>query len=207
MESRIRFIALWLCAICIVVFLLQVTLAGFTEIFLLTPEAFFQPWRFLTSIFLHGDISHLLFNMLALALFGSVLERMIGSRRFLLVFLVTGLLASLISVFFYDAALGASGAIFGVIGALIVLNPSLQVWLYFMPVPLWLAGIIWAGIDLIGIFVPSGTANLAHLSGLAFGLVFGFIYRSYRVRKENKGRIRVVIDEDHMRRWEDKHLR
>lgn len=208
MNERLRFYALWICAICIVVFLLQVIVSGFTEMFLLNSQAFYQPWRFVTAIFLHGDISHLLFNLLALALFGSVLERMIGSRRFLLVFFVTGILANLISVFFYNASLGASGAIFGVIGVLILLNPKLKVWIYFMPLPIWAAGIVWVIGDLIGIFVPNGIANLAHLSGIAFGIVFGIIFRKYRaVYPSNKGRIKVTIDEDYMRRWEDKHLR
>jgi len=90
-------------------------------------------WRFLTAVFLHGGVGHILFNGFALLLFGSILERFVGGRRFLIVFFVTGILANLISVNFYSSSLGASGAIFGVIGALVIVRPGLTVWAFGMP--------------------------------------------------------------------------
>ncbi len=105
-----------------ILFLTQLLISGFTELFLLNSSSYLQIWRFVTAIFLHGGLAHLLYNIFALALFGSMLERLIGSTRFLMVFFVTGVLANIVSVNFYDSSLGASGAIFGVIGALIVIG-------------------------------------------------------------------------------------
>lgn len=197
-----KFAALWLCAICIVMFIVQLTVGGFTESLLLNGESFVQPWRFVTSIFLHGSITHLLYNLFALGLFGSILERLIGTRRFLLLFFATGIGASLASVFFYDAALGASGAIFGVIGALIVIRPGLPVFVFGLPMPIFVAGIIWAAGDVIGVFLPSGVANLAHLSGLALGLVIGFFFR----QPPRQGPARLIINDRYMDDWEERYL-
>ncbi len=166
-----------MCFFLLIVFLIQWIFSSFTDLFLLDSSSFNQPWRFLTSIFLHGSFTHLLYNGFALALFGSILERLIGSKRFLLVFFITGILANLVSVNFYDNSLGASGAIFGIIGALIFVRPLMIVWAFGLPMPIFIAGILWAGGDLIGLFVPSNVANLAHLSGMFFGLVIGAFYR------------------------------
>ena len=176
-KNKFRFQALKLCFWIFLIFLVQTFVNGFTELFLLDSSLTLQFWRFFTSIFLHGDFAHLLYNLFALALFGSMLEKFIGSRKFLIVFFVTGILANIISVNFYDASLGASGAIFGIIGALIVVRPFMVVWAFGLPMPLILAGILWVVGDVIGIFVPSNVANLAHLSGIAFGLIFGGLYR------------------------------
>lgn len=176
-KRRFNFYALKFCGVMFLIFLIQLLVSGFTELFLLNASAYHQFWRFLTSIFLHGGLAHLLYNIFALALFGSMLERLIGSRRFLVIFFVSGLLANIISVNFYDSSLGASGAIFGVIGALVAIRPLMFIFAFGFPMPLFIAGIIWAAGDLIGLFVPSNVANLAHLSGMFFGLILGFIYR------------------------------
>ncbi len=159
------------------VFLVQFFVKGFTEFFLLDSDFILQFWRFFTAVFLHGNFTHLLYNVFALALFGSMLEKMIGSRRFLILFFITGILANIFSINFYDNSLGASGAIFGIIGALIIIRPLMIVWAFGLPMPIFLAGILWAIGDAIGIFVPSNVANLAHLSGMFFGLVFGILYK------------------------------
>lgn len=176
-RKRFRFYALKLCGIMFVIFLIQLFVSRFTDMFLLNSGAFTQIWRFVTAVFLHGGLAHLLYNVFALALFGSMLERMIGSRKFFIVFIVTGILANIVSVNFYDSSLGASGAIFGVIGALIVIRPLMFIFAFGFPMPLFVAGIIWVAIDLTGIFFPSNVANLAHLSGMFFGLILGFFYR------------------------------
>ena len=178
-KKRFRFYALKLCFWIFIVFLIQIFVNGLTELFLLDTDAISQFWRFFTAIFLHGDFGHLLYNVFALALFGSMLERLIGGRRFLVVFFVAGILANIVSVNFYDSSLGASGAIFGVIGALVLIRPFMVVWAFGLPMPLILAGILWAAGDVIGIFMPSNVANLAHLSGMFFGLIFGALYRKY----------------------------
>lgn len=203
---KFRFYAIWLSAICIIVFFLQLFISNFTEIFLLNNLSLIQPWRFVTAIFLHGGLGHLLYNLFALALFGSMLESLIGSRRLLLVFFVTGIFANLIAFNFYPASLGASGAIFGIIGTLILVRPLLVVWAFGLPMPIFVAGILWAIGDFVGLFVPSNVGNIAHLSGMGLGLILGFLYRRVlpKERKENSEKIK--LDENYMRRWEDAHL-
>ena len=192
-------------------FILQLVLSGFTDALVLNQRAFGEPWRFVTAIFLHGDFGHLLYNMFALLFFGGVLERLVGGKRFLLVYFVTGIGANLFSVFFYPSSLGASGAIFGVIGALVLIRPSLTVFAFGMPMPMFLAGILWGVGDVIGAVgyftgnPINNTGNLAHLSGMALGLLFGAVYRSWSQRREKK--VVYRFDEDSMQQWEDTWMR
>lgn len=210
-KGKFHFYAVKIVIACVVVFVLQSFVSGFTDMFVLDAGSWHQVWRFVTAMFLHGDLLHLVYNMFALLLFGSIVEGLIGGRRFLIVYFVTGIIANLIAVNFYSSSLGASGAIYGVIGALIVLRPTLMVWVYGIPMPMILAGLVWVGGDALGIFMPSNVANIAHLSGIGLGIVFGFMFRKYALqelreeRREERGR--VVIDERSMRAWEDNYLR
>lgn len=203
MKDRFRFYAFKLSGLMILVFALQMFFSGFTELFVLNGLAFTQIWRFLTSIFLHGGISHLAYNLFALLLFGSIVERVIGSRKFLIVFFATGILANLFSVNFYGSSLGASGAIFGVIGALVILRPGMPIWAFGLPMPMFVAGIAWAFGDIIGaVGFLSGnpidnTGNLAHLSGMFFGIVLGMFYR-----KKKKKKTKYKVGEYEVRNWE-----
>jgi membrane associated rhomboid family serine protease len=204
-----RFYAFWLCGISIVVFLMQLVITGFTDYFLLNEMSFFEPWRFLTSIFLHGGFGHLLYNLFALALFGSILEKLVGGRNFLLVFFSTGLIANLFSINFYSSSLGASGAIFGVIGALIVVRPNLPIFAFGLPMPIFVAGILWGLGDFLGAvaFIAGNpidnTGNIAHLSGMILGLIMGFFFRE---RTFNERRFSYRINEEDMRNWEDRYM-
>jgi len=206
MEIKFKNWAIKLVIICVLVYVLQLIFPGFTDFFLLTQQHPLQIWRYLTAIFLHASLGHLVLNMFALGIFGFILERMIGSRNFLITFFVTGIIANLISINFYDSSLGASGAIFGVIGALVLIRPLMVVWAFGLPMPMFIAAILWAVLDVIGVFVPSGTANIAHLSGLAIGLIIGAIYREWGSKKEQQLRV-IKIDEDSIRRWEDAYMR
>ena len=133
-----KFYALWLALICIVIFIAQTLISGFTDLFLLNNQALgVEFYRFITAIFLHGSLSHLVFNLFALIFFGLILEKFIGSKKFLLVFFISGVLANIFSVFFYPSSLGASGAIFGIIGCLTILKPLMTVWAYALPLPLF----------------------------------------------------------------------
>jgi len=208
--KRFKFYAFKLSGILVLVFLAQVVFSGFTDLFVLNQLSWQQPWRFVTAVFLHGGIAHLALNLFALMLFGSVLEKFVGGKRFLIVFFVTGILANIVSVNFYDSSLGASGAIFGVIGALIFVRPMMTVWAFGLPMPLFVAGLLWIGADLIGavgFFVGNplnNTGNIAHLSGILFGFIFGYFYRKKFVRRN---RINVSIDEGDVRSWERSWMR
>jgi membrane associated rhomboid family serine protease len=206
--ARMKYLSLWLCLIIFIVFLVQLFSHGFSELFVLNDRANNgEFWRFLTAIFLHGSITHLLYNLFALAFFGLVLEGIIGSRKFLTVFFVSGIIANVIAVNFYDASLGASGAIYGVIGALTVLSPFLLVFAFGLPMPMILASIVWVSGDILRTFGAFGETNIgtiAHLSGIGIGLIFGFMYRRKKVSREQR---RVKIDERSLRDWEDRFMR
>lgn len=207
---KFKFFALKLCAIIILIFLAQIFIPFFTESLILNESSFVQPWRFVSSIFLHGSPTHLIFNLFALALFGSILEKFIGEKRFILVFLITGVLANLVSINFYNSSLGASGAIFGIIGALIFIRPTMVVFAFGVPMPIFIAGIIWAIGDILGAYgflvgnPIDNTGNIAHLSGMFFGFLFGFYYRKLIERKTK--RQNVSIDENEIRIWEDTYM-
>ena len=185
MKFEIRTAVIPLAVVNVIIFVLQIILGtNFTNSFILvSSDVFTRPWILLTSMFLHAGINHILFNMYALLIFGQILEQRIGAKRFLFVYLLSGLIAAFLSSFFYERALGASGAIMGVIGALIILMPNLRLLLFFaVPMPLWIAGIIYAAIDLFGIFFPSGIGNIAHLVGMGCGLLYG-LYLKKQTKK------------------------
>ena len=177
---RFRNVALKLLLANVVVFFLQVVLGRwFSDAFKLTSaEIWAQPWTLLTSIFLHAGFTHLLFNMYALFLFGTLIEQRIGSRRFFWAYMAAGLAASLVFAVANptSVAVGASGAIMGILGLVIMLMPDLQVLFFFViPMSMRTAGVIFALIDLAGFaFGGTGIAHAAHLGGLACGLAYGY---------------------------------
>src|SRR3989338_3140267 len=149
-------------------------------------------WTFLTSIFMHAGVFHLFANMLSLLSLGSLVERLIGPKRYLLFYIFSGLFAGLLfvlsSLFLTsDAglyAVGASGALFGLVGFLIIITPDLPLYVMFIPIPVKMkyAGpgiliILWL-ISVAG-NIPIG--NTAHLGGLVAGLIYGlYMRKKYR---------------------------
>jgi len=154
---------------------------GYFEYLSLNPVyVFSRPWTLVTHIFLHANLIHLLFNMLFLFFFGPELERRIGGRRFLEVFFISGIIAgigySLWSVFVlkrFAVAVGASGALFGVFACLAVLAPYIRVFIYFIPMKITHALILFALFDLVFIGSGDAIARSAHLSGVVAGLLIG----------------------------------
>ena len=211
MENKSKFYTLWFALICIFVFLLQKLIPGFTQIFLLSSDALSRPWQFLTAIFLHGSITHLLYNLFALVLFGIILEKFIGSKRFLALFLVSGILANIVSFMFYPSSLGASGAIMAIIGALAIIRPMMVVWAFNLPMPMFVLAIIWMAGSVLGVFGigDTSTGYWAHLSGIFIGVLYGVFLRlkySFLFGKKVQ-REQEVISEDYMKMWEDRHLK
>ena len=208
---KFRYYAVKLCILMIVLFLIQAIFPLFTDYFILNSNSFKEPWRFISSIFLHASLIHLILNLFALFLFGNLLEKFIGGKRFLFVFFFSGIFANLIAVNFYGASLGASGAIFGVIGALMLIRPMMVVWAFNLPMPMFVAGILWAAGDILGAYgfftnnPINNTGNIAHLSGLLIGLIFGYFYRKFF--REGTKKMNVSLDENQVRVWEDRYLR
>jgi len=179
------------------VFLLQMMLPSINKYFVLTSQnALLQPWRLVTHMFMHASFSHIFFNMYALMLFGPLIEKRIGRKRFIWFYLIAGIIAGLAFIGFdhlkyflgwdnvYGSAVGASGAIMGVIGLVIMLLPQMKVLFFFViPMSMRTAGFIFAAIDIIGMFnLNSSVANIAHLAGLACGLLYG----SYLIKQKKK---------------------
>lgn len=181
---RLRSVVLPIIAATSFFFFLQIFVRGFTQSFMLVSGGLLsRPWILLTHMFLHGGLSHLIFNMYGLLMFGTLLEQRIGPSRFLALYLSSGLAAGFVSSFFYDSALGASGAIMGILGALIILMPELKVlFLYFIPMPLWMAGIVWALMDTLGVIFPGSVGSIAHLVGMGSGLLYGLYLRRHKRR-------------------------
>ncbi len=179
-----------LIGICVVVYILQNIAAdwgGWAYFAFFPAYAFQYPWMFVTSIFLHASIDHILFNMIALFFFGTYLERMVGPRLFLVIFFIAGIVGNfgymLTAPGSMVPAIGASGAIYGIVGTLAVLTPMTLVYVYFIvPMPMVVFAALYAVLDFVGLFAPSDIAHGAHIGGLLVGVAFGIYMRQrYRV--------------------------
>lgn len=134
----------------------------------------YEPWRMLTSVFTHstGFVFHILLNMYTLWIFGQMLERMLGRARFLTLYLASGLAGSL-GVMFWTShdtfVVGASGAIFGLMGAYLVIQRKLGGETAQL--------LVLVGINLVIGFLPGMSVSWqAHLGGLLGGALLGFIF-------------------------------
>jgi membrane associated rhomboid family serine protease len=182
---------LWfLIALNIVIFIIEIAVGGYpitgnNEIVrylglatVLLPQ---QPWTIITAIFVHGGFTHIIFNMISLYFLGSFFLRAAGERSFLAVFFLGGLAGNALYILLAPPnviGIGASGAIFAIGGALAVIVPRVPVYIFFIPIPmpLWVAIIIFFLLS----FLFSGIAWQAHLGGLLLGLAAGLIFRRRR---------------------------
>jgi membrane associated rhomboid family serine protease len=179
-----RNLSIWLIAVNVAVFALEYLVPQVGSYLAMTPilvlsGAFWQPF---TYMFAHANLTHLLVNMLGLLFFGPTVEKEMGSREFILYYLLTGFLAG---VFSFDAylflggayipLLGASGAVFAVLLAYATLEPNSQIFIWgIIPVR---APIMVLGYTLIELFSQvfgssSSVAHLTHLAGFGFGWLF-----------------------------------
>jgi len=162
------------------VFFIATTIAPKLIYFLgLQPATFWhQPWTIVTNLFAHAGLWHIIANMLTLYFFGSYLSRLVGDNKFLITYFGGGILGNILFILLGPSiaiAVGASGAVFALGGALAMMRPRLRVFIIPIPVPipLWIAVI---GGFLILSFVPF-VAWQAHLGGLVFGLTAGYFFR------------------------------
>jgi membrane associated rhomboid family serine protease len=167
------------------VFILQYLLGGLVEYwFALWPPQlpYFQPWQLLTYGFLHGSVPHIFFNMFALFMFGSEIERLFGPKRYLFYYLLCVVGAAAMHMIVVTMAglppaptVGASGAVFGLLLAFGMAYPKRMIMLIFPPIPMpaWLFVTLYGALELyMGITqTASGIAHFAHLGGMATGFV------------------------------------
>src|SRR5216110_2952906 len=175
----------------LLVFLIQNTLltsASFADAFAFAPaHAWERPWTFVTYMFLHAGIPHILFNMLVLFIFGSSVEERMGGRTFFLFYILCGIGGAVASFPLTQAVvvtqiIGASGAVLGVAVAFAWYWPEHHVFVFPLPDPIpakWLVtflvafdlALAWAGALSHG-GVDDKLAHLAHLGGVAMALLF-----------------------------------
>ena len=150
----------------------------------------FQPWQLVTYMFMHGGFSHILFNMLALWMFGVEIENYWGSNRFLTYYMTTGIGAGLLQIliFPYSAVVGASGAVYGVLLAFGMMFPDRIIFVSFIvPMKAKYFVMLYGAIELFsGVFGAGG--NVAHFAHLG-GMIFGFILIKYWQKGGDFGRI------------------
>ena len=158
----------------------------------LQPAAIWQGqmlWTLVTSMFMHGSFFHLFVNMFSLFFLGSFLEVLVGKKRYLTIYFIGGLLGSVfftLSPLFTDnwtiMAVGASGAIFALGGALAVLTPHLPVFIMLIPIPIPMYIAIFM-LFIVLSFFPN-IANSGHFGGLVAGLLLGFYYKKAVQRRQ-----------------------
>ncbi len=179
-------------AIIVIVYVLEFLVIAvrpnlFDAIFVLSTGQVTYVWTWVTSVFAHSPVSpfHILFNGIILYFFGPIVERQIGSKRFALLFVVSGAIAGLAEVVAGMAigspiggVLGASGAILALLGVLAITAPDLRVLLFFfIPISMRTLAIGYAALSILG-FAAQGSvlgnvAHMAHLVGLLIGLWYG----------------------------------
>jgi rhomboid family protein len=201
----------------VVVFLAQIffpvltPLLGLRPIFVLRGWA----WQLGTYMFLHGGLFHILFNMLALWMFGAELERIWGTRYFLKFYFVTGIGAGALTVLFsllpfgfaqqlqYSIIIGASGAIYGLLLAYALYFPDRPIYMYFVfPIPAKVFVAIMGGIAFVSSLSDAGgVANATHLGGLLVAYLFlkgarihPVLELKYRYNKWKLNRVRRKFD-------------
>jgi membrane associated rhomboid family serine protease len=145
----------------------------------LMPAAFLErPWTIITNMFVHGGFWHIFANMLTFYFFGTYLSRLVGEGRFLMVYFGGGILGNILYILLgtpLSIAVGASGAVFALAGALVIMMPKLKVFVFPLPIPLplWIA--VLGGFVILSV-LPF-VAWQAHLGGLIAGLIAGYFFK------------------------------
>jgi membrane associated rhomboid family serine protease len=170
-------------ALCAIVYVLQLVTGGAVTNALLyyPPLTYTEPWRMITALFVHSQSSflHILFNMYSLFIFGPMLERMLGRGRFIALYLMSGFGGSVAVLLIAPgtAVVGASGAIFGLLGAFFVIQRKLG--------GNNLQLLIVIALNLAIGFVVPGIAWQAHVGGVVVGAAVAFVYlRTRNVRQK-----------------------
>jgi len=157
------------------------------------PRSPFMPWQLLTYGFLHGNTTHIFFNMFGLWMFGRDLENVMGSQRFLIYFLVCVVGAGIVQLVVAAMqgglypTVGASGGVFGILLAYGLTFPNRVVVPLFPPIPMraitfvFIYGLLELYLGVSG--NAPGVANFAHLGGMLFGFILLRYWRSQRRRR------------------------
>lgn len=166
-----------------------------------------KPWTIITATFLHSDLEHVANNLFFLLIYGILIEHLLGGKKFLTLFFVSGLFANLSTFIFYQNALvlGASGAISALIFSYLILKPKGVGFFFGVPMPMYLLAFFWILTNLI-LLGKTNIAVEAHLFGAFSGVVFGFLNKNVVAKEEKAEEEKVEVSEEEIDRWEEEHL-
>jgi membrane associated rhomboid family serine protease len=191
----------------VVVFALQQLRPALTDTFAFVPALFLiRPWTIFTYMFLHGDVGHILFNMLGLFFFGPRLEDLLGAQRFLILYVVSGMVGALLSFFSpFTGIIGASGATYGVFMGFAYFWPRERILVMgVVPVEARWFVVVMTIISLLGGFgaSPDGVAHFAHLGGFLGGfLCLKALERSARAAQMARNVVLTATSHGDVERW------
>ena len=189
----------------VAIFVLQIVADGitggaFTRLFALSWPGLrkFFLWQLVTYLFMHGGVGHLLLNMLSLFFIGPDTERALGTRRFLMLYFLSGIIGGvgwlLMSFTPWAVCVGASGAVFGILGAFAALFPNRPVTLlvfYVLPVTMkaWVLASVLVGIQLL-FLAGSGEGGIAYAAHIAGGIA-GYLFTMIITGRLDASRFRL----------------
>lgn len=154
------------------------------------PDLFFRGhmyWQIFTYMFIHGNFMHIFSNMIGLFFFGMTVEKALGSKEFLLLYFICGIMSGLLSLLYYYLKgtysvflMGASGALFAIMFAYAVIFPRAKLYIWgLLPIPSPLLVILYAAIEVFS-QLAGYKSNIAHYAHL-FGFLCAFLYFQIRM--------------------------
>ena len=180
-EAKITLLLIFINIICYIVFNLILDIEYLLSLAQINSKVIedFELWRLITSMFLHADILHLFSNMVALLIFGAAVENNFPRYEFIIIYFISGLIGNIFSLILLPLnviSLGASGAIFGLVGAAFIFFVREDQSFIFL-------GLLYIFYFIIMSFAP-GINPWAHLFGLLGGVIFGYFFKRKRIYED-----------------------
>lgn len=191
------------------------TIGSFLALSYLGPETILKPWKLITYQFVHGNVTHILFNMLGVYFFGPPLERYWGSKRFLFFYLLCGVVGGLAFLGLsnlldnYAPIVGASGAVLGLLTACAILFPQMIIILLIFPVPIRFAAILLTGLYGLNVLFSRSLSDACHLAGMVTAFVYIKalpFFQDLQRKNDSVRRERMVQQEEEDKRKVDEIL-
>lgn len=171
--------------ICVVVLILQKTVVGFDYAFVLMDDRLWRLDTWITCIFMHGNVVHLVSNMVGVLTIGYYLEKIMGKNKYLKLYWLSGIAGSALQMAYYIlideqcGIIGASGALCGIVGAVAYYRPTTRLLLFFI-IPMRVVHLYWFFLvfEIVNAIINRGTGNVAHLAHVG-GLISGFLLAKF----------------------------
>lgn len=190
MHKFFKSVTFWIFIVCVGVLCMQNNIEGFTNEFFLIQSKSWKLHTWVTHIFMHGDWWHLFGNMVGILSIGYMVEGLMGKRKYLILYLLTGVLGAVVQMVFYyvidtpnvvHALVGASGSLCGIVGALVYYRPNTTLLLFFI-IPIRTITLFWGFLAYGFIYTLfnylGGIDNIAHLAHNG-GLISGYFLAKF----------------------------